>query len=137
MSGGKLGALAHNPKALAAGAGLVVVVALMSKKSAGSADASGTSDAAAPGQITPNQGGYYDSTANDVYNSLAGQLQSLQQQIQDVSSGASTPTPTPNVPPVTTTPTPAPKVGGPISPSPTYVSRTWAPTRTPAPTYTR
>lgn len=94
--------LVHNPKALAGVAGVVVVVALFSRRAAG-----GSSPSTSSGQITPGQGGYYDSTANDVYNSLMGQIQSLGMAQGASTSGVSTPTPAPNRPPVTK-PTPAP-----------------------------
>jgi nucleoid-associated protein YgaU len=106
-AGKSLTALTHNPKAIGAVVLAVVAYAILGRKSSGGDSAADTTTAG--GQITPNQGGYYDSTANDVYNSLAGQLQTLQEQVQAVSSGASTPTPTPTTPAKPTPAKPAPK----------------------------
>lgn len=77
-----------NQQLLLAGGGaavVVVIAALMKRKSASAADsASGTTAA------TTGVQGTYDSTANDVYNSLEDQLGALQQQIAAIGSGGAT-----------------------------------------------
>lgn len=124
--GGGVSKVAKNPKVLL-GAGLgVVVLAVLTR---GGGAGGGTASTTSTGQITPNQGGYYDSTANDVYNSLMGQLEQLGQAQSNASSGPSTPTPAPTPAPVTT-PAPAPLPVG----SSAHVKRTFKPpARKPAP----
>lgn len=132
---GKLGGLAKNPKVLAAAAGGVVLLALMGKKGAASSavDASGSSPA---GQSTPGQGGYYDSTANDVYNSLMGQIQTIADNQNAVSSGASTPTPAPSPTPATPAPKPPVPVVAKPKPKPIIQRKPAPPKRAPQlPTY--
>jgi len=126
--GGGLAGLAKRNPTLVLGGGAIaaVIVVALSSKGGGGAPA-GEADAASVatgGQITPNQGGYYDSTANDVYASVASQMQNLQQQINDMGAKPSTPTPVPKpttkpVPPVKKpVPLPKPKPKPPTKPKP-------------------
>lgn len=92
-----------NPK-LVVGAGAVaavILIAMLSKRNSPPADDAGATTPAATG---------YDSTANDVYNSIMGQMQTLQTQVANMGK-PSTPTPKPPAPksPVPKSPTPKPK----------------------------
>lgn len=102
-AGPGLSKLTRNPKVLAAGVVGVVGLAVLSRRGGGSSAAADAAPAQT-GQLNPSQGGYYDSTANDVYNSLMGQIQALGMAQSSTSPGPSTPTPTPTTPATTTPP---------------------------------
>lgn len=130
--GGPLDIFKRKPAAAVAvgGAGLVVLVALMKRGGggAGAADSGATS-------TTSGGGATYDSTANDVYNSIEtqfnafqGQLDQLQQQLAGhsgtgtTSGGSTTKQPLPITvhKPVTPPKTPAPPRGPVIKPPSAY-----------------
>lgn len=96
---GGLASLTRNRSSLLAlgGAGLVVVLALL-RRGGGSAPSSSTAPAA-PGTST------YDSTANDVYNSIQPEIDQLAAALSDLQNRQTTPTTPPHV---TTLPAPLP-----------------------------
>lgn len=94
--GGFAGKVKRNPQ-LAVGAGAVAVVVVLAMMSKNNTAANPATD---PASVAAAQGAGYDSSANDVYNSLAGQMQTLQDQID--AQGATTSTPLPD--PLGTTP---------------------------------
>lgn len=82
--GGLGGALKKNKGTLAAGAvGLVVLIAMMGKRTAAAADSATT------GTGTGLPG--YDSTSNDLYNSIQPEIDALSQQISDLQGKLPTP----------------------------------------------
>lgn len=101
-AGGLLAKVKKNPTMLLAGGGAVVVVlfALMRRSSA-STDAGQSADTL---QMT-GAGSTYDSTSNDLYNSIQPEIDALAQMIQQMQNGLGTP-----APPTTGTTTP-PKLG--------------------------
>jgi hypothetical protein len=103
--GNPLAGLKQRPALLAgiAGAGVVLFVALRGGHGGGSSSATDPTVPAA------SSGGVYDSTANDVYNSLAGQLQTLQAQIDGLGSTSD---------PAAVLPAPAPTSSGKTTPRP-------------------
>lgn len=115
---GKLaGILKRNPTTALgiAGAAAVVAIALMRR--------SGTSQDMAPGTTTAQTaGGVYDSTANDVYNSIESQLQAMYTAIGALNKPPGSTTPTP------TTPKPKPPAKPKVYYSPYKVKKgqTWA-----------
>lgn len=93
---------------LAAGAGGVVLLALVMKNRAGAS----TSDTAAAGTMTtvPQNLAAYDSSSSDVYNAVQPQLEALRDMYEEwsASKDASSTIPTPAVPEVTTPTTSTP-----------------------------
>lgn len=122
--GGGMSALKKKPGLLlaAGGAGLVVLLALM-RSSGGSAADTTTGTTVQPG------GSSYDSTSNDLYNSIQPEIDALTKMIQDLQNKQPTPTTPTTPPPKTTLPgqvkTPPPIITGrPITPAkPVKVSK--------------
>jgi LysM repeat protein len=119
--GGGMSALKKKPGLLlaAGGAGLVVLLALM--RSGG-----GSADTAAGTTVQPGGNSSYDSTSNDLYNSIQPEIDALAKMIQDLQNKQ----PTPTTPPAKTTlpgqvKTPPPIITGrPVTPAkPVKVSK--------------
>lgn len=113
---------AHRTAVLAGGgAGVVGVALLMRHRAASAATAAGapaqvgvtTTTVPQDGQMVGQAGGYYDSSAYDVYDAIQPQLETLQKQIDLINStGSKTNVP----PPAAAAPAPVPT---PPAPSPT------------------
>lgn len=97
---GKLaGIFRRNPATAVAvaGGGAVVLLALMMRSRGGAGEAPGTVPSDALQQFG-GISGLYDTTANDVYNSLAGQMQRMQEQIAALQKPPAPGTPAPPAP---------------------------------------
>lgn len=109
-AGGGMSALKKKPGLLlaAGGAGLVVILALM-RSSSGSA-----TDPTTGTTVQPGGSSTFDSTSNDLYNSIQPEIDALAKMIQDLQNKQPTPTGG------TTPPGPKPPVPGkPVPPKPT------------------
>lgn len=85
--GGSLSSLKKKPAVLAAAAAaLVVLIALVRKGSGGAADP-GTTTGTGTGTGTST----FDSTSNDLYNSIQPEIDKLAQQISDIQNGLPVP----------------------------------------------
>jgi hypothetical protein len=105
---GAVDALKKRPAVAAGVAGVVVVLFVATRgKSAGAS--SGPASTGVAGEPAALSGGVYDSTANDVYNSLAGQLQQMQSELDALGSTST---------PAAHMPAPAPKPGTKPKPKP-------------------
>jgi LysM repeat protein len=113
-SGGGLAGLVKGKPAAAAAVGgvaLVVIVALV-RRGGGSQAAAGTP----ADQLQMTGGGStYDSTANDLYNSIQPEIDALAKMMQDLQNKQPTPA-TPSTPAPTPTPLPAPVHSKPPTP---------------------
>jgi LysM repeat protein len=110
---------AHKPAVIIGGVGGAAGLALVLKRKKGAA-----STASSVGTTNPSDP--YQSIGSDVYNSLAPQLDNLQQQIQALQN-TNAPTVAPNPPPVVAppiTPAPAPGPAPPALPPPAAAAPT-------------